>query len=275
MISVNTPDISERQNGIYNVLPDYIINNFSLVKAENSPRYGGRQFGYSGYPLHKAAALDTVVLRRERALRGEAFTEGDKTPYQMPEVFFRHNEITGGIALISERLPQAGADSSFTLESDSGAVSLTTQGSGQTGGEYPAAYSGTAAALSLREQQKPAQSSPTAARHVKPNAPTQEELVSRFGNLIEGADHRGVSMSVTAQGGDKAVAKSLRELSARLNKAESKMQSNAEQLKELEKKQSELENSSLKSRDIRHLSDDVINRLRKQLRLDRSRYTDI
>ena len=269
----NTQEIFDRQTPT-KVLPDYIINNFSLVKAVNAPRFGSRRFGYSGYPLHNAAEMDTVVLRRERALRRAASAEKAGSAYRAADVLYRHNKMTGGIALISERYPQTGADTFLNAEGGSGGSNLSLRSAAETYGEDAAAYSGTAAALSLREQPRSIQAPSPANTAQKPSVPNTQELVNRFGNLIDGADYTGASMDVTAQSDNKAVAKGLRELSARLNKAESQALSNAEQLKTLQKKQIELENSSLKSRDIRQLSDDVINRLRKQLRLDRSRYTN-
>ena len=283
-ITQNTQSTQNAQNtqntqNIYDIktysdLPDYIINNFSLVKAVNAQSYGGRWFGFSGYPLHKAAQPDTVVLRRERALRQAAPAENAGAAYSVPDVLFRHSGMTGGIALISERLPQTGTGTLSASEGDFGASNLAVQSAEEINNESSSVYSGTAAALSLREQPRDIRTAPSANTASKPSVPNTQELINRFGNLIDGADYSGVSMNVTAQSGDKAVAKGLRELSARLNKVESQALSNAEQLKTLQKKQNELENSSLKSHDIRRLSDDVINRLRKQLRLDRSRYTD-
>ena len=136
----------------------------------------------------------------------------------------------------------------------------------------PAEYSDTAAVLSLREPPPSRQSPPPAPPSATPASPSKEELISRFGNLIDGADFTGAGMDAAIQGDSGALARGLSELSARISRAESQAQANAEALKALQKKQSETEQTVLKSSNMNQLSDEVISRLRRQLRLDRSRY---
>lgn len=104
--------------------------------------------------------------------------------------------------------------------------------------------------------------------------PSADALIRQYGNLIEEAGTADMSVDYSVRGdrsGD--LTKSLRELSARLDRAERQTADNTGMLKEMKRKQSEIENSSLRSSDVKKLSDDVINRIRSQLRLDRSRYS--
>ena len=52
-----------------------------------------------------------------------------------------------------------------------------------------------------------------------------------------------------------------------------KAEQNSGKLEEIRKKQTELEQTALKNTDLRALSDEVINRLRFQLRMDSSRFS--
>ncbi len=106
---------------------------------------------------------------------------------------------------------------------------------------------------------------------------SMEELVGRFGNLI---DYSGAHVQEAA-GGEYGVAFSGiyadkasidRETREILVKTSEQVSINKELIEKLEKKQEQLYEQSLRYSDIRHISDTVLHELKKQLRLDKSRY---
>ena len=70
-----------------------------------------------------------------------------------------------------------------------------------------------------------------------------------------------------------SVERTITELTVKLKRAEEKAEQNSGKLEEIRKKQTELEQTALKNTDLRALSDEVINRLRFQLRMDSSRFS--
>ena len=67
--------------------------------------------------------------------------------------------------------------------------------------------------------------------------------------------------------------RTLTEITVKLKKTEEQAVRNTDTLEEIRKKQTELEHSSLRREDIKALSDEVISRLRLQLRMESSRYS--
>ena len=247
------------------------VQNADAGRSPGYPGYSEYSYysGYSGYPLHRVSELDTVTAIRRRAMSRARIARGADSSYSGP--FDAPQPLAPGeLTLISEAAASA-ADLTGQTPADIGTAQvIRTAGNAEPQIDAVNSYDGTAAALSFYEPPQPRQESdPPAPRAAQP--PDMNELISRYGNLIDGADYTGANMSVTAQG-DNALARGLSELSARLNKTESQAQENAELLKELQKKQSEADETTLKSKDIKKLSDEVINRLRQQMRMDRSRY---
>ena len=247
------------------------VQNADAGRSPGYPDYPEYSYysGYSGYPLHRVSELDTVAGIRRRAMSRARIARGADSSYSGP--FDAPQALAPGeLTLISEAAASA-ADLTGQNPADIGTAQvIRTAGNAEPQIDAVNSYDGTAAALSFYEPPQTRQeSAPPAPRAAQP--PDTNELISRYGNLIDGADYTGANMSVTAQG-DNALARGLSELSARLNKTESQAQENAELLKELQKKQSEADETTLKSKDIKKLSDEVINRLRQQMRMDRSRY---
>ncbi len=103
-------------------------------------------------------------------------------------------------------------------------------------------------------------------------APTKEDLVEQFGNLIDGIDptkpmsSAKKTVSVTADG------KELEETIEKLRKTTEKTETNTKLIEELSKKQHEIEKSLRRSSDIGTISEEVMRKLRIQLRFDSSRF---
>ena len=136
-------------------------------------------------------------------------------------------------------------------------------------------YADTAAALSLLEPPKGNKKQKSSPEHSTViTAPSSDELIRKYGNLIEGADPTGVSASLHLKKEDPALDYQLKELSSKLNKTSVQSEKNDKILEELRRKQEELEKSTLKNSDIRALTDEVLNKLKTQMRFERSRYRD-
>lgn len=103
-------------------------------------------------------------------------------------------------------------------------------------------------------------------------APSTDTLVRQFGNLIDGADPTGL----TADFGSTPIQRSdtvIRELVTAVKNAAEQSAVNSKMIEEIRKKQTEMETGTLKTSDMRVISDEVITRLRSELRFDRSRYS--
>ena len=103
-------------------------------------------------------------------------------------------------------------------------------------------------------------------------------LVRQFGNLIEGADPTGLTeqSGSAAFAGDSSIQRSdtvIRELVTAVKSAAEKSAENSKMIEEIRKRQTEMESGTLKTSDMRVISDEVITRLRSELRFDRSRYS--
>jgi hypothetical protein len=98
-----------------------------------------------------------------------------------------------------------------------------------------------------------------------PQQPSQAELIKQFGNLIEGAD-AGLtpSFNVGTHGMSEAM--------AAIEQTAEKVQMNSKLIEEIREKQRMIEEVTLKSSDMDAISDEMIRKLRSQLRLDRSRF---
>ena len=135
------------------------------------------------------------------------------------------------------------------------------------------AYNGTMETLSLLE--KPS-SSPQPEQKTAPPmtaAPSSDDMIRKYGNLIAGADATGRTVSFNAKSsGD--IMREIKVLEGRLNESAKKAELQAAQLDELKKKQKEIESKALKSTDIKVLSDEVMTRLRTQLRMEKARYSN-
>ena len=99
----------------------------------------------------------------------------------------------------------------------------------------------------------------------------KEDLISRFGNLIDGADPNRPAVSVSPP--TLSSSGTLTELSARITKMDEQTKINTKQLEEIVKKQKEFETVTLKTTDVQQLSAEVLSRLKTQLRFDKSRYS--
>jgi hypothetical protein len=108
--------------------------------------------------------------------------------------------------------------------------------------------------------QTPAPAAPTAARE-----PDMNELVRRFGNLIEGAD-AGLTPSFDA--GTRGIGEAM----AAIEETAEKVAVNSKLIEQIREKQREIETVTLKSSDIDAISEEMIRKLRSRMRLDRSRY---
>ena len=141
-----------------------------------------------------------------------------------------------------------------------------------------AEYRDTAAQLSYARAHsgEPGQQArPTGSRA---SAPTTDMLVRQFGNLIEGADPTGLTeqSGSAAFAGDSSIQRSdtvIRELVTAVKSAAEKSAENSKMIEEIRKRQTEMESGTLKTSDMRVISDEVITRLRSELRFDRSRYS--
>ena len=95
---------------------------------------------------------------------------------------------------------------------------------------------------------------------------SQEELISRFGNLIEGAD-AGLTPSVNV--GTRGIGEAM----AAIEQTAEKVELNTKLIEEIREKQRTIEEVTLKSSDIDAISEEMIRKLRSRMRLDRSRFT--
>lgn len=99
----------------------------------------------------------------------------------------------------------------------------------------------------------------------------RDELISQFGNLIDGADPNKPASSVSAV--QTSTSGPLTALSEKITRMDEQTKLNTKQLDEIVKKQKEFDAVTLKTSDVQQLSDEVLNKLKTQLRLDRSRYS--
>ncbi|MBP3858082.1 MAG: collagen-like protein, partial [Ruminiclostridium sp.] len=97
------------------------------------------------------------------------------------------------------------------------------------------------------------------------DTPDRNELISRFGNLIEGADAvmNGSFRSGTGIG---------RETMAVIEQTAEKTALNSKMIEEIREQQRKLESVTLRSSDLDTISEELIRKLRSRMRLDRSRY---
>ena len=141
------------------------------------------------------------------------------------------------------------------------------------GAAEPVRYRETSQQLSLHERPAAGHEPPEPARETsRRTAPATDMLIRQFGNLIDGADPTGAAAdvgTVSVQGSQKA----LEELTAAIKTTAEQTAANSKVIDELKKKQSEIESEALKARDMRVISDEVITRLRTEMRFDRSRYS--
>ena len=164
--------------------------------------------------------------------------------------------------------------SGYPLITVSGRISDTPmQAATRISGQESGQYLDTAAVLSYSGRRPPSVDRADIINSSTPRTKVvpKEELISRFGNLIDGADPNKPSVSVgpvqTASSG------ALTELSAKITKMDEQTKINTKQLDEIAKKQREFEAVTLKSSDIQQLSNEVLSRLKSQLRHDKSRYS--
>jgi len=140
---------------------------------------------------------------------------------------------------------------------------LGQQTDGQTQ-EQPSAYTHDAP-MSLRREAAPAAS----AEQTPDTAVSKEELISRFGNLIDDPTKSAPSdiAAVSVYGADPRddTKKLVREQAEQLAVQKT-------QIEELTRKQALLEDGLLKYSDTRRLCDEVMQRLKSQIRLEKSRY---
>ena len=254
------------------------LNVYQNERMIFSPRpAAGENYGYSGYPLNTPGKPVSILFVRKKpsdAPKANAIdriiSEKPADNFMFTERVFRNFEASGqntesSTASAAQGMGMAPAPASAPGTAVSSAPELRTA-------ELTADYSGTSASLSLLERPVPHQAEQS---NVPMQAvPSADALIRQYGNLIEEAGTADMSVDYSVRGdrsGD--LTKSLRELSARLDRAERQTADNTGMLKEMKRKQSEIENSSLRSSDVKKLSDDVINRIRSQLRLDRSRYS--
>ena len=138
-------------------------------------------------------------------------------------------------------------------------------------------YGETSAPLSLLESPRAeapgtVQSAPVPSPRI--TAPTSDMLIRQYGNLIDGADPTGRTLDLGSSFGQPSESsKAIRELASAVKTAAEKSAENSRLIDELKKKQDEIESGALKADDMRLISDEVITRLRTELRLDRSRYS--
>ena len=139
------------------------------------------------------------------------------------------------------------------------------------------AYAGTASPLSLLEPPRGGNAgnqSGSAPQSPRIAAPSSDMLIRQYGNLIDGADPTGRTLDLgTAYGQQQDSGKAISELTAAVKSAAERTAENSRLIDELRNKQKEIENGALKASDMRVISDEVITRLRSELRLDRSRYS--
>ena len=143
-------------------------------------------------------------------------------------------------------------------------------GAGRNGGY------GDTAQLSYRVQPHAAESEPPQTSRTvnyRAGSPSTDMLVRQFGNLIDGADPTGLTAdfgSTPTQRSDAVI----RELVTAVRNAAEQSAVNSKMIEEIRKKQTEMETGTLKTSDMRVISDEVITRLRTELRFDRSRYSN-
>ncbi|MCR4780972.1 MAG: hypothetical protein K5876_07750 [Ruminiclostridium sp.] len=121
-------------------------------------------------------------------------------------------------------------------------------------------------ALSYREPvSAQAGSPPPTPQAAEAAEPSTEELVKKFGNLIEGGD-AGLtpSFDIGTRGFGEAM--------AAIEHTAEKVAENSKMIEELREKQRSIESVTLKSSDIDALSEEMIRRLRSRMRFDRSRF---
>ena len=105
----------------------------------------------------------------------------------------------------------------------------------------------------------------------QPSAVSAEELVSRFGNLIEGADAGLSQAGIVHVSGD--ISRGVREAVAKVAVTEEKVAENSKLISDIRRRQTEMEEQVLRRSDIDELSESFIGKLRAQLRYEKSRYS--
>ena len=117
----------------------------------------------------------------------------------------------------------------------------------------------------------PRREAPEQRPSAQPSSVSAEELVSRFGNLIEGADAGLSQAGITHVSGD--ISRGVREAVAKVAVTEEKVAENSKLINDIRRRQTEMEEQVLRRSDIDELSESFIGKLREQLRYDRSRYS--
>ena len=95
---------------------------------------------------------------------------------------------------------------------------------------------------------------------------SQEDLISKFGNLIEGAD---AGLTPSFNFGTRGIGEAM----AAIEQTAEKVELNTKLIEEIREKQRTIEEVTLKSTDIDAISEEMIRKLRSRMRLDRSRFT--
>ena len=255
--SGTTPFYEQRLLGL---IEKHGVSSLAELADENDPltfsllRYYGRS------PEHTIESL-TFGYGPEHASRFAQIDDGRGgqayTGYKPDSTVLRNISITGRTAAVGNFDKNAEAPD-YTMKSPLS----TTESPGGKEKAYDASI------LSFRAEPRTENAGRAAAQR---NTAPSRSLISRYGNLIEGADPNTPSPQAAFM--EDSVERTITELTVKLKRAEEKAEQNSGKLEEIRKKQTELEQTALKNTDLRALSDEVINRLRFQLRMDSSRFS--
>ncbi len=254
-----------------NTVRTHTKNTFRIYEDNTSRSY--TQNSFMNTVLHSGMRISR--LENNTFLRGNSAPAGMILNTRMTDRYFRPDapRIPGTPHLTGERRIHIISPDKIHLRTSAPAGISVPGSPGSAADEnarpaenIPALYAQDAAMSYRRENPPaPAQSAPASSDSV-----TKEELISRFGNLI---DDVTVNPREAASGSLSVFGEDPRDKTEQiLRETAEKIARNTAQIGELEKKQAVLEEDIRRRSDTRRLCDEVMQKLKKQIQLEKSRY---
>ena len=243
--------------------------------ASQSVRYGDNYYNPAqsltpdSAPMNNYSVNTTVrTYALPLILRNEKSESNTETYFNLTLPEKRHSEVVSALRSLTKTVMHSGSSKSDTAYADANNVYLSSHSESSPFADYNANYYydvGSNVELHYREPAPQTDYSANSYASEQNGRPDMDELVKKFGNLIEGAD-AGLTPSFNV--GSRGISDAM----AAIEQTAEKVAANTKLIEEIREKQSELETDTLKSSDIDSLSEEMIKRLRTRLRYDKSRF---
>ena len=244
-------------------------NNQANSYYNSSSEYGA----YGSAPMNNYSVNTTIhnyALPPILKIDGEA-EQGEDTYFNLALPEKRHAAVVNAIRNLTKSVMNSEVQNSVNLGSQTNTDNtyISSFGAPEMSSEYNANYNyfdGSAyAQLNYREPLPSMDYAQGASVAATPEEPDMDELVKRFGNLIEGAD-AGLTPSFNV--GKRGIGEAM----AVIEETAEKVAVNSKLIEDIRERQEKIESDSLKSSDIDSLSEEMIKRLRTRIRYDKSRF---